>query len=428
MKVHIAYGRAGLEIEVPSGAMVIVPREPAALENEAKAVVEALTHPRFGLPLADSVKNGDKVVVVFPDITRPMPNRTVLPPLLSHLHELGVSAPDIVLLCATGTHRLATTAELLELLGPEILTKYRVEQHDSQDAQQHAEVGRVDATPIRLDRRYIEAEVRIATGFVEPHFFAGFSGGPKAVCPGLAALETVLEAHSPRRIAASEATYARLIGNPVHDFIRAAVALLPPTMAVDVAIDSDRRLTAVFAGTLPDSHFAACEEVGIASIWSVPERFDVVVTTNSGYPLDRNLYQAVKGLAAAARIVRPGGTIIMACECADGIPAEGRFGDLLRRARSVQDLAGSDGDSILDRWNAQVLGRVLGQSRVMLKADGLTDEQIRAAFMEPVHDVSAAVVEAIALEPEAARLAVLPYGPLSVAQVGPPAQAVPTPS
>ena len=202
------------------------------------------------------------MAVVFPDLTRPMPNRTVLPPLLAELERLGAGPDQVELLCATGTHRLAGPDEMVELIGPEIAARYRVHQHRAEDDEEHVEVGRVDGTPVRLDRRYVEADVRILTGFVEPHFFAGFSGGPKGACPGLAALETILEAHSPARIADARSTWLVTQGNPVHDFVRAAVALAPPTMALDVAINERRQLTAVFAGPLPAGHVAACEFVG----------------------------------------------------------------------------------------------------------------------------------------------------------------------
>ena len=194
-----------------------------------------------------------------------------------------------------------------------------------------------------LQREYVEADLRIVTGFVEPHFFAGFSGGPKAVCPGLAASATILEAHHPRRIADARATFVTRTGNPVHDFVRAATALAPPHLSLDVAINRARQVTAVFAGPLPEAHDAACAHVRSSAVRVVDAPFDLVVSTNGGYPLDRNLYQAVKGMAAAERIVRPGGIIIMAAACEDGVPADGAFARLLADARTPDDLAGASG-------------------------------------------------------------------------------------
>jgi len=359
--------------------------------------------------------------VVFPDLTRPMPNRTVLPPLLAELERLGAGPETVELLCATGTHRAATADEMVELVGAEIATRYRIAQHDATAPGAHVEVGRVDGTPVLLDRRYVEADVRILTGFVEPHFFAGFSGGPKGACPGLAALETILEAHSPTRIAHPRATWLVTDGNPVHDFVRAAVALAPPAMSLDVAINGGRRLTAVFAGGLPQGHAAACRFVEETAVQLVDDRFDVVVSTNGGYPLDRNLYQAVKGMAAAERVVRPGGTIVMAAACADGTPGGSAFARLLAAARDPAGLGAVDGPSETDRWQTQVLGRVLRNAAVWLHADGLDDDEVRAAHLRPVPDVSAAVAEALAGAGPDARLCVLPSGPLTVASApGPP--------
>jgi nickel-dependent lactate racemase len=270
---------------------------------------------------------------------------------------------------------------------------------------------------VRLDRRYVEADVRILTGFVEPHFFAGFSGGPKGACPGLASLDTILEAHSPARIADERATWLVTEGNPVHDFVRAAVAFAPPTLSLDVAINGRSELTAVFAGPLPAGHVAACDFVERTTVQRVEDRFDVVLSTNGGYPLDRNLYQAVKGMAAAERIVRPGGTIVMAAACADGTPAGSAFARLLADASGRDALDRADGPSRTDAWQVQVLGRVLRRAQVWLRSDGLSDDEVRSAHVRPVGDVSDAVAEALGAVGRDARLGILPFGPLTVASV-----------
>jgi nickel-dependent lactate racemase len=412
VRVELAYGRSGLDVEVPDDAVVVQPTRVPPLADEPGAVVEALHRPVAGPPLADMIAPGASVVVVFPDLTRPMPNRTVLPPLLSELERLGVPPERTRLLCATGTHRSASDDELVELVGEEVVRRYRVSNHVATEGEGHVAVGAVDGTPILLDRDYVHADVRIVTGFVEPHFFAGFSGGYKGVCPGLAALETVLEAHSPRRIADPAATWAVLDGNPVHEFVRAAAALAPPEFSLDVTIDGARRLTRVFGGALPDSHRLACAFAERTAVQRVPAPFDVVVSTNAGYPLDRNLYQAVKGMSAAEAIVRPGGTIVIAAECVDGVPAEGNFGRLLAEARTAADLARTDGPSVLDRWQAQVLGRVLSRARVRLFSR-LAREEVAAAHLEPADDVGRAVAEALG-DSAGSGVCVLPLGPLTI--------------
>jgi nickel-dependent lactate racemase len=354
------------------------------------------------------------VAVVFPDITRPMPNTTVLPPLLAELERAGAGPDRVELLCATGTHRPATPGELAALVGPEIVARYRIHQHEADDGC-HVRVGQVEGTPVLLDRRYVDASVRIVTGFVEPHFFAGWSGGPKGTCPGLAATSTTLEAHSPARIADPRSTWLLTDGNPVHDFIRAATALCPPDLSLDVTIDSFRRLTGVFCGTLPGSHLEACASAARTVTRSVDGRFDVVVTTNGGHPLDRNLYQAVKGMAAAERVVAEGGIIVMAAACSDGVPAGGSFARILDGAPNPANLVRPAGPAELDAWQAQVLGRVLERAELWVHSEGVADDVLRTAGMVPVHDPTAAVADAVRRRGRGARVCVLPQGPLTVA-------------
>jgi len=412
--VALPYGRGRLDLSVPDDAVVVEPVDLPTLPDQAGAVRSALADPVSGPPLAELIGPRDHVLVVFPDITRPMPNRTVLPPLLEEVERAGAGPSRVELLCATGTHRVASRSEMSELLGPEILDRYRVHQHRADDGR-HVSVGRVDGIPILLDPRYVSSDVRICTGFVEPHFFAGFSGGPKGVCPGLAATETTLEAHSPSRIAHPTATWLRTYGNPVHDFIRSATALLAPDLSVDVTINSRRELTAVFAGPLPHGHRQACEFVESTAVVPVGRPFDVVVTTNAGHPLDRNLYQAVKGMAAAARVVKDGGIIVLASACADGVPPGGAFARILAGADGPADLAGAEGAPALDRWQAQVYGRILTRAEVWLHSDGVSDDEARAARLLPVPSLQAAVDEAVGRAGHGARVCVLVEGPLAVA-------------
>jgi nickel-dependent lactate racemase len=402
VRVELAYGRHGTSVEVPDGAEVIAPFNEPGLHDEAASITAALRRPLAGPPLQELTAGAARIAVVFPDLTRPMPNRTVLPPLLAELARCGVADDRITLLCATGTHRQATAAEMEELVGPEIVARYAIVDHDG-TSEAHVEVGAVDGTLVLLQREYVEADLRIITGFVEPHFFAGFSGGPKAVCPGLAANSTILEAHHPRRIADARATFVTRAGNPVHDFVRAAVALAPPHLSLDVAINRARQVTAVFAGPLPAAHDAACAHVQSAAVRAV----------------DRNLYQAVKGMAAAERIVRPGGSIVMAAACEDGVPAGGAFARLLADARTPADLIGASGAPELDRWQAQVLGRVLARAEVHLFADGLARDIVPTALLTVAPDLDGAVASACTRLGSGARVAVMPEGPLTVATVRP---------
>ena len=418
--VLLPYGTGELEVVVPDAAEIVEQTPLQPIENEFSAVLEALLEPQEGPPIGEIVKGARRIIVVFPDLTRPMPNRTVLPPLLAELERAGAGPDRVELICATGTHRQATPEEMDSLIGPEITARYKVHDH-SATTDRHVGVGRVDRTEIRIDRRYVEADVRIVTGFVEPHFFAGFSGGPKGVCPGLADLETVLEAHSRVRIADPRSTWTVLDGNPVHEFVRRAADLVPPALSLDVTIDRDRRLTGVFCGPLHGAHRRACERVLDTGVTKVLGPFEVVLTTNGGYPLDRNLYQAVKGMAAAERVVAPGGTIVVAAECCDGLPAGGAFERLLAGSLTAAELltGGAGGSENApaepDGWQTQVLGRVLSKAQVWSKADGLDGESVHLAQMRPVQDVSRAVNEALRHHGPGSRLCVLVRGPLEVA-------------
>jgi nickel-dependent lactate racemase len=415
-RVPLAYGRGTLGVDVPDDAVVVATAPVPALDDEGAAVRAALRAPVAGPALADLVPRRCEVVVVFPDLTRPMPNRVVLPAVLAELQSAGVGPERIRLLCATGSHRTATPAELAELVGEEIVARYRIHQHRADDPD-HLEVGSVDGAPILLDARYVEAALRICTGFVEPHFFAGWSGGPKAVCPGLAALETILEAHRPDRIADPRAAFTVLDGNPVHEFVATATALAPPQLCLDVAINRQRQLTAAFAGPLPAAHRAACRYVEGTSVSRVDGPFEVVVTTNGGHPLDRNLYQAVKGMAAAERVVVSGGQIVLAAACVDGMPEGSAFDRLLDGATAPAELAAADGPARLDRWQTQILGRVLGRADVWLHTDGLDDDEVRRACLRPAPDLQAAVDGALLRAGPAARCCVLAEGPLTVARL-----------
>jgi nickel-dependent lactate racemase len=263
----------------------------------------------------------------------------------------------------------------------------------------------------------MDADVRITTGFVEPHFFAGFSGGPKMVAPGLAGLQTVLVLHDATRIAHPNATWGVTEGNPIHDDVREIARLVGVHFAVDVTLNREQRITAVFAGDLFAEHRAACEAAKASVMQPVAAPFDVVLTTNSGFPLDQNLYQAVKGMSAAAKVVKPGGTIVCAAECSDGLPSHGSYGDVLRSQPSPEKLLAmitAPGYSVPDQWQVQIQAQLLIKARVLVKTAGLTPEAVRAAHFEPVDDVAGAVGASLRAAGPLATLCVLPQGPQTI--------------
>jgi lactate racemase len=412
--VTLAYGTSGLEMAIPSDATVVTPAHLPPLEDEVAAVRQVLQHPVAGLPLRQLVKRGARVAISVCDATRPQPRR----PMLTALAEVldgRVRPEDVVVLIATGTHSVSSDAQRREMLGEQLLRLWRVVDHDARDADALKHFGTVAGVPVTLNREWLEADVRITTGVVEPHFFAGFSGGPKMVAPGLAALETVLELHSPARIADPRATFAVIEGNPVHDPVRAIAVATGVTFAVDVLINERQRITHAFGGPVLDMHAAACRMAREVAMRAVDGPFDIVVTTNSGYPLDRNLYQTVKGMAAAATIVRNGGKIICAAECRDGLPEGGAYARLLRSAPSLKGVGKrilDAGHSIPDGWQVQIQARVQERAHVLLRSD-LAAEDARSAHLEPIEDPTWVLARLIEEQPTA-RVCVLPEGPQTV--------------
>jgi nickel-dependent lactate racemase len=419
--VELAYGRGGLAVHLPRDTDVIEPRYLPGLADEAAALRQALRQPLGSPPLRELVPRGASVGISVCDVTRPFPARRVLPVLLEELEPLDPARVTIFI--ATGTHRRCTDAELMQMLGAELLARYRVQQHDAFDVGRHRELGRIPGTdvPARVERAFLEQDVRITTGFIEPHFFAGFSGGPKMVAPGLAALESVLELHSAARIGHPKATWGITEGNPVHDGVRAIAARAGITFNLDVTLNRDHAITNVFAGELFASHAKGCEFARATAMVRVEAPYDVVVTTNSGYPLDQNLYQTVKGISAAAQIVKPGGSIVVASECSDGLPEHGGYKELLRQADGPESFLARlarAAVAVHDQWQVQVQALIQRRARVFVKADGLTPEQLRTAWFEPVDDVAACAQAALSSAGPHARLAVLPQGPQTIPYVG----------
>jgi nickel-dependent lactate racemase len=419
MHLQLAYGRHGLTIDLPDDVplTVVEPHFVRGLPDERAAIVAALRAPRGTPPLADLVGPADTVAIVFSDLTRPMPNDRVLPPLLDELARTGVPDGHIVLVNGLGTHRPQTPAELEGMLGPRLAGRYRVVQHSAWD-----DDNLVDVAPnragrmVRANRAYMQASVRILTGFIEPHLFAGFSGGPKAVLPGIADVESILDNHGVAMIAHPRATWTETEGNPLWEEMLEVALATRPTFLLNVTLNRQRQISGVFAGDLLQAHRAGVEFARAAAVQPVPAPFDLVITSNSGYPLDLNLYQAVKGMSAASLIVKPGGDIIVAAECWDGIPAHGEYRRLLWAARSPADLLAqvmTPGFRCHDQWEVQLQAQIQAKARVHVYADGLSDEELRRALVIPCRSIEDTVVRIRAVNPTAT-IAVLPDGPQTV--------------
>jgi nickel-dependent lactate racemase len=417
MRVRLDYGDDGLQVDLPDDRITVIePLFRPSVSDPHASLVAALREPLGTPPLRELTRRGGRVAISVCDITRAQPRREMLEALFEEMPN--VRASDVTILIATGTHRCNTPAEIDAMLGSDIARRCRVINHDSRDRLALVHAGdTTTGVEVYLNRLWLDADVRITTGFVEPHFFAGFSGGPKMVAPGLAGLETVLTLHDAVRIGHPMATWGITEGNPIHDDVREIARMTGVHFAVDVTLNRAQQITAVFAGELFAEHRAACAAAKRDAMREVGAPFDVVLTTNAGYPLDQNLYQAVKGMSAAAKVVKRGGTIVCAAECRDGLPAHGSYGAVLASRSSPQELLAmitSPGYSMPDQWQVQIQAQVQTKAKVLVKSRGLTDGEIRAAHFDPIDDVGGAVERALSTAGSHATLCVLPQGPQTI--------------
>jgi len=420
VKVELLYGREGKVIEFPDGRTTIVMPKPVdPILDERTAVQRALRAPIGSPPLRELVGPDDSVAIVFSDITRPMPNDRVLSVLLEELSHV----PDdrIVLINALGTHRPNTPDEMVALVSPEIVERYQVIQHDCHDENEMVYLGKTSrGHEIWVNRTYMESTVRILTGFIEPHLFAGFSGGPKAVLPGVAGVKTITANHGPDMIGHPRSTFTYTVGNPIWEEIFEVAARTEPTFLLNVTLTENRRITGVFAGDLAQAHEAGVAFVKRTAMVPVDRPFDIVVATAGGYPLDISMYQSVKGIGVSGNIVKDGGAIILISECMEGLPDYGEYGDLMRLAETPDDLLSlihQPGFMMQDQWDAQIQAQICRRVDVYIYSEGLTDEETRHALAMPCKDVERTVAALLDRYGPGARVAVLPAGPLTVPYV-----------
>jgi nickel-dependent lactate racemase len=414
MQIRLAYGKSGLTVNFPDDVDVVTPKLVAGLPDETSALREALRNPLGAKPLREIATSGDNVVIVFPDRSRPMPSSRVLPAILSELSHLPKD--KITLLNALGVHRPNTREELTDMLGADIVKNYRILQHNADDGDMLVHLGQTSfGHEIWINRIFLEAKVKVLTGFIEPHFFAGFSGGPKAVMPGVSGSETISGNHSAKMIDNPDATWGKTETNPVYQEMAEVADLVAPEFLVNVTLNRNREITGIFSGKWRESHREGCAFVRQSAMCPVAELYDIVVTSNAGFPLDANLYQAVKGLSVAARIVKHGGTIIIAAACTEGITNHDNFYRLLRSRTSPEKLIAmilGFPETQRDQWQVQILANVLKKADVLIHSL-LPEEAVRACQMRPVKDIALLLNEMREKTPKC-RIALLPEGPETI--------------
>lgn len=412
----LQYGRTGLRVEIPSDRVTVIePRFVPGLPDEHKAFVDAARNPYGGRALRERIGARDSVAIVIPDSTRGLPRDRLLPWLLTEIDH--VSPERIVIINGTGTHRANTPDELRTMVGGAIYDRYRVINNVAADPETLALAGHTpDGRPVHYNREYVEADRRVVLGFIEPHFMAGFSGGYKGVFPGVAGLDAIRHYHRATVIGDPRSTWGALENNPTQDQIRANGALLPIDFLLNLTLNRNQEITGFFCGDVMEAHLAGCVFARETAMVPCPEPYPIVLTSNSGHPLDQNVYQSVKGMSAAAQIVSDGGLIIAAAECSDGFPEHGNFRQCLYEHASADAMLKTINQApepFLDQWQVQLFALILKRATVAFRSS-LPDEAIRRAHLEPVTDVAARIAAELDRIGSDAPIAVLPEGPMTI--------------
>ena len=417
MIIELPYGRGTIKADIPDGRIKAVIRSRIDLQPvRPDAVAEAMAHP-IGTPGLEELARGrNKVVIIASDHTRPVPSRVIMPLMLEQIRR-GNPHADITILIATGCHRGTTVEELTEKFGPEICKREKIVVHDCMDEASLTCIGTLPSGGrLVINSLAAQADLLVAEGFIEPHFFAGFSGGRKSVLPGIASRETVHYNHCSAFIASDRARCGILEGNPIHRDMVFAARRAGLAYIVNVVINSQKQVIAAFAGDMEQAHLAGCGYLASLAR-SAPEPADIVITTNNGYPLDQNIYQAVKGMTAAEATAAPGGVIIMAAQCVCGHGGQSffdTFANDIPVGTITKNILGVDREkTVTDQWQSQVFARILEKHRVIFISD-CPDETVRAMRMIPAHSIEEALAVSREFVGEDASITVIPEGVSSI--------------
>lgn len=424
MRVQLSYGKTGMDVELPDHRVIGVLTYPPAtpLTDPTSVVQTGLANPIGTRPLAEAAQGKRNACIVVCDLTRPVPNSILIPPILEALEAGGIKREDVTVLIATGTHRPNEGAELDTILGPELAQSLRVVNHVCTNTESLESFGTTpNGVPVWLNRTYTEADIKVTVGLIEPHFMAGYSGGRKLIMPGIAGLETIQNWHSPRFLEHPNATNGITDGNPVHEENTYIASLCPPDCIVDCTLDEQKRITGVFVGEMVAAWQEGVRFAANSVRATVPEPADIVVTTSAGWPLDTSFYQTVKGMVGALPIVKPGGTIIIASECSEGIGGP-HFRQLLADTDDLNDLMErmqSPGwEFIPEQWQVEELAKAARQNTIALVSGGIPPETAATLFVTPYPTVEEAIDATLPRYGDDATIAVIPKGPYVIAVIG----------
>lgn len=415
-EVQLAYGKKGYKLKVPANFDVIEPKFIKEVGSAKEEISKALLSPINSKPLRSLLEGKNDIAISVCDITRAQPRKVVIETIVEHIKDL-IPISNIKILIATGTHRANTKDELIEMLGKDIVETLNVINHVCDDKESLIEMPTsLDDVNVLLNKHWVNADFRITTGFVEPHFFAGFSGGSKLVAPGLAGLKTIMKLHNYKRLNNPNSIWGEVEKNPIQQDVRKIAKETGVDFTLDVALNRDQKITNVFSGDLIDSHNEACNFARETAMVQVSQPYDLVITSNSGYPLDQNLYQTVKGLSAASQIVKDNGEILCLSECSDGIPSHGKFYSLLSEFSDPEQVEGMLSDPNFhcqDQWQVQILSQIAKKSNINLYTEGLSDKEIKNAFMFNAPDPQRFIDQKVK-ENTNIRGCVLPEGPITI--------------
>ncbi|MBL8241789.1 MAG: nickel-dependent lactate racemase [Bryobacterales bacterium] len=421
MRIELAFGKTGLAADLPEERryQFLEARSAIALADGIAALEEAMDAPIGTAPLAELARGKKTAAISVCDITRPAPNRLVLPPLLARLEAGGISRENVTVLIATGLHRPATEEEIREIIGPDLYGQIRVVNHHAKVLAEHTYLGDTSTgTPVHIDTRFIAADLHITLGFIEPHLMLGFSGGRKLIAPGLAAQETIKVLHSPKFMRDRRAVEGSVEDNPLHRELIEISRIARHDFLVDVSLTRDRKIAQVFAGHPEQAHRRGMEFVGKVMLERIDEPVDAVITTSAGYPLDLTFYQTVKGITAASHIVKPGGRILVVSACSEGAGAP-EFCEMLERFPTPQAFLDhvAANPVVVDQWQLEKLALVCRDKELLFYVPGLETRYRDKLWGRTFDDVNAAVAAALSDLPASARVAVIPEGPYVLARV-----------
>jgi len=422
MHIHLAYGREGLDIEVPDGNLSKVLTMPPVppQEKPQEELRRQLGKPIGGKPLGEQASRATTACIAICDITRPVPNALILPPILETLERNGIKRDNITLLVATGLHRPSTQDELLAMAGGKIVGDYRILDHHARELQEQEYLGTTRRnTPVYIDRTYCSADLKITTGFIEPHLMAGFSGGRKLVAPGCAGELTIKALHSPLFLENPLCREGSIDGNPLHEELLEIAAMAGHDFIVNVTLDVSHATTGIFAGDPIQAHAAGVRHARHSVCASIAEPADVVVTTSAGYPLDLTLYQAVKGMTAALPAVKKGGRLILAAECAEGLGSH-EFAAMARRFRTAEEFIESISANpvVIDQWQLEECAKAVRHAEVVLVSPKIHENYAGELFIRTAASVGEALQEGIQKFGPKTTVAVIPKGPYTLVEMG----------